>query len=206
MLDVKPILTIDNFAHLAFGNSKPFSNGSLWFWVFCIFISDLIDHLTGKLAVVIIFTRSSMRHSLFNHVIGIILKRSKEKVFRIYARCLVLNRTVMEHAHSNWNWTPKQNPRCSVGAYELPERGTPSNQAIPQFVYARRPQPAGFSFTHLRPEPFFKSWGKSLRRQILRSNFNLHSVSQLIVCHALGYSNSARALLFKPNLCQCKAI
>lgn len=50
-------------------------------------------------------------------------------------------------------------------------------------------------FIHLRPKASWECFGKSLRGQILSGKRWAHSVSRLIVCHALGCLESARELL-----------
>lgn len=151
-------------------------------------ISQLVRSM--KLAI------SGRLSSLSNHVVSVVFVGSKKEMVRVHTKPIV---AMVTHAKSVRYWTSVENPRCPVGVYWGCPPPSHAQLAISMWSDVGSPNPAS-SFMpcsrYLVPKPFWKSFIKSLRGQILRGNFNLHSVSRLIVCHAPGCSNSAGALSF----------
>lgn len=134
--------------------------------------------------------------SFFNLVVRIVEVSPEEKMVRVNARRIIPTWAIMQYAQPIRYGASMNDPRRPVGIDKGAEFRAGPNLTVSKSIGSARPQPTCFGFPDLSPEPLWKSWGKSLRRQILRSNFDLHTVSCLIVRHAPGCSNSAGALSF----------
>jgi hypothetical protein len=114
-------------------------------------------------------------------VLNVFRCRSKEKMIWVAARWIVATMTNI-----------KRLVKVSVGKNKRDTMSRPvsSSESNPPVFVAdtRLPRPAfiGSTFFHLAPEANF-------------DRLSLHSITQLIVCHALGCANSARAFSFSQN-------
>ena len=75
--------------------------------------------------------------SLLQHVVGIILGRSTEQMFRVTARRII---TAMADEHSCWNWAMNGLPYYSVSFSDW--RSTAANYAIAIPIFSTQPNPA----------------------------------------------------------------
>lgn len=132
---------------------------------------------------------SNYHSTLLHHVMRILFRSAKKNMFRI---CTFWEVAFMKHAQTIWYWPKVKNPRSAMGGFFSAFFTTSSNVPIVLIQtssFMRRPTPAsGFKqwifgwvrnrsvLVHLPPKSFRKCFGKSLRGQILGSNFDLHTL------------------------------
>lgn len=139
--------------------------------------------------------------ALLQRVVIIISVCSKEAMRRVYASSIV---AFVKDIKLCRYGADVNNPRSAMG-FDVMLWPSRSYFAIAAFFNSSRPHPALAKFramwlnravlVHLRPKPLREVFRKPLRLQVLGGNRWLHSVSRLIVCHALGCLNSAREQL-----------
>lgn len=124
-------------------------------------------------------------HSSFpNHIVGVLLKGSKEQMVRIGAWRII---AFVKNIHSFWNWSKVEYPRNTMGTNMPLSSITPSHTWIIPFAgfFPSRPLPAWTEFwsmfwnwtvfIYLCPKSFRGGWRKSLLCEILGGNNVIHS-------------------------------
>lgn len=118
--------------------------------------------------------------ALFNTVSAILRLASQFKVRRIATPSIVSARAFVQHKLSFWNWAFVQHVAHDMCSNRH------IHSAIQHAVTVMSgtcPQPTSngaAGFIHLRPEPFWNRWGKSLRIEVVEDNFWLCSIHRLL--------------------------
>lgn len=120
--------------------------------------------------------------ALSNHVIHVVLVRSKKQMVRINALSIV---AFMTNKKLVWNFSLKNKIRNSVGYLS---HVVYANATIAMHVYKTSPMPtARWLKRNLIEKPFFGQFGYFLSFGDSAGTFILHNVvSLLALCHALG--------------------
>jgi hypothetical protein len=168
-----PIFTTDNFLNRRAADSKYPRSRFLGYARLIVQFSDIKDLLAAKFGPpVILPTRSNPAAFLFP-VYRVCLRGSKEQVSRVYAGRIVA---------SMKNPEPVGNRSDSYEPYRPMSRNVFSfwatrSRAVVSRCFATNPKPAVSGFTDPSPESLRERGRKPLLRQILGSNFDLHTVS-----------------------------
>ncbi len=134
--------------------------------------------------------------SLFSAVRKIVLLCSQPKMIWANTARIVSAWTVVANALAFRHWSKMQNPRGDVSANRHRTMPYPADLTVTKGMCGSSPQPAGFSFVDLRPKALWETVRKSLRGEILRSNFDLHK-SVCLICVALPARQGAGAIYFQ---------
>lgn len=203
-----PNLIPQNQSNHPWGNSKSPGQGRLIGFSNRKTISYFQNLDIGKLAGAILLAFKSKPNpaTLLVHVRCVFCLRAGADMVRIAAKRV--SNAIMQCVHSSRNvvpicYYPCQSVRGECGLLTKPANGKRS-------VFSRlgvcNPRPAFVCVAdfHSGPKPSLEFIRKKLFQKLRRYNFGLHSVSRLIVCHALGHANDARALYFSTGLQPCQ--
>lgn len=129
--------------------------------------------------------------STIPHVVGL---RSKKQIrwsgaFRAIA--------FMKHVHPFRNRTIMENPTSDMSPNRCPSMSSHVNLSVSEFVFSGCPQPAPIGLDNLRPESLWERFGKSLRGQIFRSNFDYGHNNYRLLCSAPGRVNGSGVIRFQ---------
>lgn len=134
----------------------------------------------GEFHATRIHARAKRICSLLNAVYCVLSFVSKLKMIRIAASSIVLYRTFVQHKRTFWNWSFVQH----IAHDMRPNWNVHSRiQNAVSVICGTCPKPAPVQtagFIHLRPEPFWNRWGKSLRIEVVEDNFWLCSIHSLL--------------------------
>ena len=89
-----------------------------------------------------------------SHVARIVMLSTQPQVIGIDARGVVASGAIVEHEQSLGNWAMVQYPREAMSLYPTAMLPPDTKLAVPHTGRASRPDPAGWSQTYFRPEPF----------------------------------------------------
>ena len=115
--------------------------------------------------------------SLSRHVRTILGLCPKPKVVGTYACPVIPSGTVMENTQTFGNRSIVNNPTGFVGGNHLVGSASFANLAVPIIEDSPSPDPAGFSFVHLRPKSLWEGFRKTLRSKVFGRNLDHSSVS-----------------------------
>lgn len=109
------------------------------------------------------FGRSSIS-ALFGHVLAVVLHRTKEKMFRVYARWIV---ACVKNAKSIWNGSVVNHPRYSMCQSLFSGRPSFSKHTVSLLLLFAGPVPA--SLGDVSPKSMENGFGISLRDEKLKT-------------------------------------
>lgn len=174
--------TINSIIDSSFRDTKLFCQLILR-GVFCgILSSNVLNDFPRNERIWIFVSLKSSVSSLCHHIYDIFSKCTEPQMIWISAWRIV---ALVKNIHAVWYWSSVQNPRSSVGQNfycSFCSKGS-ITKGIASFIpFPAQPKfwtmPRRFSILrNLLPKTVGKCFGKSLRGEILGSNFYLHSIS-----------------------------